>query len=258
MTGDRALTRSELIDHLVASRIAGDVATSRTSNLANIEKMLAREPEYWFGLDLEQPWSFDDVLKVLVTRVGIDADATRTSGADRIDPELVVDALDEAAELIDRVARDRGRVLLATGHPTGILALHLPIARRLTEAGCDVLTPADGDWVEVIGDRRRIRYLDGVATVGTGGDLMHTHSPEPMQHALAQLPTPPDLVIADHGWAGAAGQAGVTTIGFADTNDPALFVGAEEGKVAVVVPLDDNVLPAAYGPVATYLLAARG
>ena len=258
MTGDRALTRTQLIDHLVASRIAGDVATSRTSNLANIDKMLAREPEYWFGLDLDQPWSFDDVLKVLVTRVGIDADTTRTTGADRIDPELCVDALDAAAQLLGRVVACRGRVLFATGHPTGILALHLPIARRLAEARCEVLTTADGDWVEVIGERRRIRYLDGVATVGTGGDLLHTHSPEPMQHVLAELAAPPDLVIGDHGWAGAAGQAGVPTVGFADTNDPALFVGAEEGKVTVAVPLDDNVLPAAYGPLATYLLSAFG
>jgi hypothetical protein len=245
----------QLADHLVTHRIAGDVATSRKSNLANIDKMLAREPEYWFGLELGRPWSFDDVLKVLTMRVGIDPDPTRTTGADRIDPQLCLDALDAAARLIDDVVRRRGRLLLGTGHPTGTLALLMPIARHLAAAGCEVLSAGDGDWVEVIGERRRIRYVDGVATVGTGGDLMHTHSPEPMQHALAQLAAPPDLVIGDHGWAGAAGEAGLPTVGLADTNDPALFVGAEEGKVAVVVPLDDNVLPAAYGPVATYLLA---
>lgn len=252
------LTRSELAEHLVAHRIAGDVATPRSSNLANIDKMLDRQPEYWFGLELDRLWTFDDVLKVLVTRVGIDADPGRTTGADRIDPQLCLDALDAAGELIARALRDRGRVLLATGHPTGILTLHLPIARRLAAAGCEVLTVADGDWVEVIGAPRRIRYLEGVATVGTKGDLMHTHSPEPMQHILAALPAMPDLVIADHGWAGAAAQAGVPTVGFADTNDPALFVGAEEGKVAVAVPLDDNVLPAAYAPVATYLFSRAG
>jgi Phosphatase len=251
-----ALSRAELTEHLVAHRIAGDVATSRASNLANIEKMLARAPEYWFGLELSRQWSFEDVLKVLVARVGIDPDPSRTTGADRIDPELVVDALDAAGESLARVIRARGRVVLGTGHPTGLLTLHLPLARRLVAAGCEVLTVADGDWVEVLGDRRRIRYVEGVATVGTGGDLMHTHSPEPMQHVLAMLQAPPDLVIADHGWAGAAAEAGIPTIGFADTNDPALFVGAEEGKVAVAVPLDDNVLPSAYGPVATYLLRA--
>jgi hypothetical protein len=249
------LTRALLGEHLVAHRIAGDVATSRVSNLANIEKMLARQPEYWFGLELDRAWTADEVLKVLAARVGIDPDPERTTGSDRIDPQLCLDALDAAAGMVAATARTRGRVLLATGHPTGVLALHLPLAAGLAAAGCEVMAAADGDWVEVIGDRRRIRYLAGVATVGTGGDLIHTHSPEPMQHVLRTLRTPPDLVIADHGWAGAAGQAGIPTIGLADTNDPALFVGAEEGKVAVVVPLDDNVLPMAYAPVATYLLA---
>ena len=250
-----ALSRAELGDHLVAHRIAGDVATSRVSNLANIDKMLAREPEYWFGLELDRSWTAGEVLKVLAARVGIDPDPERTAGGDRIDPELCLDALDAAAELLARAAGARSRVLVATGHPTGVLALHLQLAAGLKAAGCDLLSAADGDWVEVIGDRRRIRYLGGVATVGTGGDLMHTHSPEPMLRVLAALDAPPDLVVADHGWAGAAAQAGIPTIGLADTNDPALFVGAEEGKVAVAVPLDDNVLPSAYVPLAPYLLS---
>jgi hypothetical protein len=74
-----------------------------------------------------------------------------------------------------------------------------------------------------------------------------------MQAVLA-VGARPDLVIADHGWAGAAAEAGITTIGLADTNDPAMFVGAEEGKVAVAVPLDDNVAPAHYLPLAEHLV----
>ena len=95
-----------------------------------------------------------------------------------------------------------------------------------------------------------------MATTGTGGDLLHTHSPEPMQALLAAAGDRPlaDLVVADHGWAGAAGQAGLPVVGFADTNDPALFLAAAEGGVDVVVPLDDNVAPADYAPVAAYLL----
>ena len=69
---------------------------------------------------------------------------------------------------------------------------------------------------------------------------------------------PPDLVVADHGWAGAAGQAGITTVGFADCNDPALFVGEAEGKVAVVVPLDDNVAAAPVRPDDGVPAARRG
>src|SRR4051812_47409459 len=153
------MTRTQLAEHLVAHRIAGDVATSRVSNLANIDKMLARQPEYWFGLELDRPWTADDVLKVMAARVGIDPDPTRASGADRIDPQLCLDALDAAAGLLVGATRARGRVLLATGHPTGVLALHMRLAAGLSAAGCEVVVAADGDWVEVIGERRRIRYL---------------------------------------------------------------------------------------------------
>jgi hypothetical protein len=251
-------TRSELLDHVVRTRIAGDVATARASNLDNVTKMLARDPHYWFGVELDRPWTHQEIVDVMVARVGIHPDLDRRHGADTIDPELCVAALDAAAARLAVAASARGRVLCATGHPTGLLALYLPLLIALADAGCEILTPAAETWV-TLGDRqRRIRYVGGVATVGTGGDLLHTHAAEPMQAILATGLAAPDLVIADHGWAGAAGQAGWPVVGFADTNDPALFVAAEEGKAEVVVPLDDNVDPAAYAPLAAYLVGRLG
>ena len=47
-------------------------------------------------------------------------------------------------------------------------------------------------------------------------------------------------------------------MGFADSNDPALFVGEHEGKVRVAVPLDDNVEPHLYAPLTAFLLHAAG
>ena len=70
--------------------------------------------------------------------------------------------------------------------------------------------------------------------------------------------TMPDLVIADHGFAGAAGAAGLLVVGFADCNDPALFMGEAEGRVDVAVPLDDNVQPDLYEPVTAFLVAGAG
>jgi hypothetical protein len=125
-----------------------------------------------------------------------------------------------------------------------------------------VLAPAAGwqyeEWRRHSEELREIRYVADVAMVSNRGELCHTHSARPMREMLAALArvgeAPPDLVFADHGWAGAAGEAGVSVVGFADSNDPAMFLGAEEGRIAVAIPLDDNVAPHLYGPLTAYLL----
>ena len=250
-------TREELREHLVRHRIAGDVGTPRASNVGNVRKMLDRDPDYWFGVELDRAWTYEDVVAVVAARAGIDPDPTRESGADVIDPDKCIDGLEAIAARLAAVAAERGPVLLATGHPTGLLEMYMAFAAALSAAGCPILTPAAEAWVGVQGTQRRIRYVGGVATIGTGGDLLHTHVPEPMARILEELARSgdrPALVVADHGWAGAAGQAGLATVGFADTNDPALFVAAEQGGLEVVVPLDDNVAPASYVPLTSYAL----
>jgi len=250
-------TREELREHLIRHRIAGDIATPRASNVGNVRKMLDRDPDYWFGVELDREWTYEQVVATVAERVGIDADHTRESGSDVIDPDLTLEALDAVADRLAKVADVGGSVLLATGHPTGLLEMYMTVATALTAAGCTVITPAAESWVSIPGTQRRIRYVGAVATIGTGGDLLHTHAPEPMARILEELrrtSSTPDLVVADHGWAGAAGQAGLATVGFADTNDPALFVAAAEGKVEVAVPLDDNVAPAHYVPLTAYVL----
>lgn len=70
---------------------------------------------------------------------------------------------------------------------------------------------------------------------------------------MAVLDEPPDLVVADHGWAGVAADRGIDTLGLADCNDPALFVAEHEGKPIVTVPLDDNVPPQHYDPLSEFV-----
>ncbi len=75
-----------------------------------------------------------------------------------------------------------------------------------------------------------------VAVLEHGATLWHTHSGEPMRAILTGLEREgrplPDLVVADHGWAGYAGQHGVDSVGYADCNDPALFLAESEGDRA--------------------------
>ncbi|MDN3353956.1 phosphatase [Actinomadura sp. DC4] len=259
-------TRTELRDHLVRTLIAGEVATPRQNNLLHYRRMAAGKPYYQFGLELERAWTFEEIFALMVKKCGIDPDPSHVYGDDTIDPELTIDALDAMGDRIAQAAERRETVLLATGHPSGLLPVYLAVARELAERGCAVLTPAAGWSYEVDtpqGPRtRQIRYIDRVAVLSGGGALHHTHDPHPMRAILEELTVNstvwPDLAIADHGWAGAAGQAGVATVGFADCNDPALFAGEAEGKVHAVVPLDDNVPPHYYTPLTVYLLARSG
>ena len=253
-------TDPSLRDHLVAARIAGDVGTTREDNLRNMARMARGDVNYDFGLVPDRVWTPEQVLEVMVRLCGVQPDPGITSGPDTIDPDLTVAALDRWRDRLAKAAAGSERVLLATGHPTGVLALHLEVAAALRRAGCEVLVPAldwSWDWEEERGRSRprHIRALGGVHVLASGGELLHTHRPEPMRALLAALAEPPDLVVADHGWAGAAAQAGIETLGLADCNDPALFVAEAEGKPITTVPLDDNVLPHLYDPLAAHVLA---
>lgn len=255
-------TRDQLRAHLVDSRIAGRVATPRENNLQNFLRMSRREPLYLFGLLPTGAWTFPDVLALMAERCGVVPDAGFTVGQDTIDPDRTLDRLDAMADRLRLAGERRERVLVATGHPVGLRPTHTAVAAGLRAAGCELLTPAGG-WkhpdVPELGDQAgTLDWVDGVAVLRGRYGLRHTHSPLLMQAALAALDTPPDLVLADHGWAGAAGQAGIDTVGFADCNDPALFVGEAEGRVLSCVPLDDNVDPRHYLPLTAYLLERAG
>lgn len=251
-----AADRAALMRQLVTARIAGAVRTPRESNVANARSCAEGDPDYSFGLDLGGRWTYPQVIALMAERVGIDPDPAYVEGPDTIDPERLLDAADRAAAQLALVAGTRGSVLLATGHPAGLLGVYQAIGTALAARGCTVLTPGSGVAVEGWRRPAEVRYVGGVAMLSIGGELRHTHLPTPMQVMLGALEgARPDLVVADHGFAGAAGQAGLCTVGFADCNDPALFVGEAEGRLAAVVPLDDNVLPDLYLPVTDWLLA---
>ncbi|GIH90930.1 phosphatase [Planobispora siamensis] len=251
-------SRDELKTHLTRTRIAGDVATSRENNLDHYRSLANRDPHHMFGLTMGEGWSYRDVLELMAKSAGVVADPAHRRGQDTIDPDRTIEATEAMGDVIAEVLRSGSpRILLATGHPTGLLTVHLALARLLRERGARLMSPAEGwsYWGSGFGRRRKIRYLDDVAMLDDKGAFVHTHDPAPMEAMIAEMGDDrPDLVIADHGWAGAAGEAGILTVGFADSNDPALFVGEAEGKIAVTVPLDDNVLPRDYHPLTQHLV----
>jgi Phosphatase len=259
-------TRDELVKHLLDTRIAGAVATPRENNLLHYRLLADRDPYYLFGLDPGPQWTFDTILDLMAAKVGVDPRLNLRSGQDTIDPQLTVSALDRYADRLAEAARERQRVLIATGHPGNLLSLYQRFAAVLRAAGCAVVEAGAGWSYEAAttgGHRRQtIRYYAGVGMMNQGGSLVHTHAARPIRAALTDLAESgeplPDLVLADHGWCGGAARAGIRAIGFADSNDPALFVGEAEGTVAVAVPLDDGLPPEDYLPIGDYVLHRAG
>jgi hypothetical protein len=253
-------SRQSLTEHLVRTRIAGDVATPRENNRSHYRKLSEGDRYFWFGLELGDRWTDEeDVLAVMAERCGVVADPAHRSGQDTIDPELTVDALDRAATRLRKAADGGQRVLLATGHPGGLLDVHRRTAAALRAAGCEIVRIPGG----LSADEGGVFQFCDVAMLERGATLWHTHSPAPMAailDALEERGEPlPDLVVADHGWAGCAGERGIDAIGYADCNDPALFIGEAEGTVSVTIPLDDHVVdPRYYDPMTAYLLDAAG
>ncbi|OIJ65707.1 phosphatase [Streptomyces mangrovisoli] len=253
-------SRAELVDHLKRTRIAGEVATPRENNLLHYRKLANGDRHYWLGLELGDRWRDEqDVLAVMAERVGVNDDPEHRYGQDTIDPELTIDALERLAGRLRKAAEGRQRVLLATGHPGGLLDVHRATAVALRAAGCEIVVIPE----ELQTDEGYVMQFADVAVLEHGATLWHTHSGEPMRQILTALEREgrplPDLVVADHGWAGYAARHGVDSVGYADCNDPALFLAEAEGTLQVAVPLDDHVRsPRHYDPMTAYLLDAAG
>lgn len=124
--------------HLVGSRLAGVVGTSREAGLRSYRAFAARDPRVLLGIDPGSGWGFGDVLAVMAERVGVPADPRCVTGPDVIDPALTLAGLDAFAGRLAEVVRRRGAVLIGTGHPHRLLGFYVRLADALS-AG-DVLS----------------------------------------------------------------------------------------------------------------------
>lgn len=250
--------------YLPASRLAGAVATSPRSTLASCARMIRGDASYTFGLE---DWSSTRFLEAVdaVRRVcgGDPGGRDDPDGPGWIEPSRTLAGIARHREVLARVVDGGGaRVLLATGHPTGLLPHYQAIGRLLQEGGSQLLAPLD-DRRDVDADGRRLglRYLDGVACLFDGGALLHTHRSRWMERALDALdalrggPGTVELCVADHGFAGAAIERGIPTLSIAEVNDPALPLAQVRGRTDAVLPIDDNLAPQRFVPVTAAMLA---
>jgi len=246
----RPHTRDELERGLLSGMVAGWASHPIDNVRGNALLLLDGDPDKQFGLSgLVDGIDLDGILSLVETAAGAPIDRDARYGPVDIRPAPIVDACLAAGERLADLCRAGASVVLATGHPVGLAHLYHELNALLRDEGARVLRLGVGarwrdrglphDWV--------IEHWDDVAVVSDTREPRHTHRPDAMERMLAG--TRPDLVIADHGFAGMAIEAGIETISIADVNDPALLVAKAQGRTEHVLVFDDHVEPDAYWPV---------
>ena len=245
----RPYPREELARALEAGGVAGPAGHPHHNVFGNIRMLVEHDPDKLFGLsNMPEPIGFEDIVRIVGEASGVPIDALATEGSPDIDADVVLDACDAMGERLAAAARHSERVLFATGHPGDLDPLYGAIADLAAARGAEIVRPAEGEsWRDArAGHDWTIAYHGAVGMVTDGLRPRHTHRPDAMERMLAE--DRPDLVVADHGLAGAAIEAGVETLSIADVNDPALIVAKAQGRTEVVVVLDDHVPAEAYWP----------
>lgn len=244
---------AELQQRLERLGVTGEKAGhERHLNLKAVRQLKEGSPKAAFGYHEKVALSEPEILKIMASYTGCSADFNFQKGAGYISPAATLKGLREMAQMIKKTGAKKGRLIVATGHTGGMTGYYLSLIPLLEKYGCQVLEglgagtvtesfpcPHCGQhMVDVVLD-----YVGKLAVLSDGEVILHTHASRPMEIILAECREQglwPDLVIADHGFAGAAAKAGILTIAVMDTNDPGLALAKEEGAPLILLPLDDN------------------
>jgi hypothetical protein len=263
IAGVQPMSVSEARVALTAAGITGaHQSHSRGNVLSKIRTILDNEEDDdCFGLTGLSKYSIGEVLGFVAELTGCSHDVALAEGYDVIDPQRTMSGILAAATRLAQEARRGAALLAGTGHPTGLLEHNIRVVDAYRRAGGKVLRLREDENLSAGAARRfEVRYVGGVGCAADWGSLKHDHSPRAME-ALLDAGTWPDIVLGDHGFAGAAIERGIPTVAVMDINDPALAIAWAEGNDVQVVPMDDNRLPRLYEPswrLFQEVLAGRG
>jgi hypothetical protein len=233
---------------LVSAGITGPHQShGRAKNIAKIYALLDGGTEDDFGLTGLDRYSAGEVLGFLAELTGSSPDIADVESDELIDPDKTIAGVVAAAHRLEEHARRGGTLLVATGHPTGLLEHDVRVADAFRQNGGKLLRSREEERLELPGRAKEVRYVGGVGCLADWGQLLHTHSSAAMEALLEAQPWP-EMVLADHGFAGAAIERGIPTIAVMDINDYALAVASGEGRDVIIIPMDDNRPPRLYEP----------
>jgi hypothetical protein len=228
--------RAELKHQHVAGR---STRFGREEVVGLMRRVVQGAPPALLGLSPSPGLALEHVEAAVDAVYGWEGDGPRA----RIGPGRTVDGFTAAAARVLEVARSGARITFATARPASLLPVYRRLAARAGAEGAVVLdcgeTPGFGP------SGRRVRWVDHVAVLTDGAALLAEAPAEATDEWLFTLPRP-DLVVADHTYAGVASASGLEVIAFADLDAVAFAVAAWQGRAIRVVPLDDRRPPDAY------------
>jgi hypothetical protein len=237
----RADTGSNLRDALKHAHVSGRSLRYGRDEVTGIMRRVEQgAPSSLCGLPAFAGVTREQVAAAVEHVYGWEGDGPRA----RIAPARTIDGFTVAATRVLEVARAGGRLAFATARPAALLQLYRRLAARAAGEGAVVLA---GDETVGFGPAgRRVRWVDHVAVLTDGAALLADDGVEAAEEWLFTLARP-DLVVADHSYAGVASASGLEVAAFADLDAVALAVAAWQGRAIRVVPLDDRRPPSAYG-----------
>jgi hypothetical protein len=234
---------------LIAAGITGPHQShQRSKNIEKIHALLEGGTDDSFGLTGLDRYSAGEVLGFLSELTGCSDDIADLRCDELIDPDKTIEGVLAAAQRLAEHAQRGGTLLMATGHPTGLLENSIRIADAFRHSGGKLLRSREEERLDIPGKGKEVRYVGSVGCLSDWGQLLHTHSSAAMEALLEAEPWP-ELVFADHGYAGAAIERGIPTVAVMDINDYALAVASAEGRDVTIIPMDDNRPPRLYEPV---------
>jgi hypothetical protein len=232
---------------LAERRVTGlHARLGRAEVSAVVGRLAAGHVDATLGLDIGRI-TREEAEDALQAVWGTDPTAARMT----IEPDHTTDAIGRVAARLTEVARERGRVALATGRPASLLGCYAAIAAALDAAGARVVDL--GAYGPFHGSRW-LWWVDGVAVVTDGASLLADAGLGTGDEWLFAVGRP-DLLVCDRGFAAAGVTAGIETIALADLDAVALGVAERRQHPVRVVPVDEQRPPGAYDPLVEALTA---
>lgn len=240
-----AVSDEEIMERLTRLRICGpEGAHTRQNNLESISRMKAGDSYVTLGIRVveeavrdDDRWSTAALLDSVAGVTGCSHDPAHTVGMGYISPRATLKGLKVCAERVAEAARRGDTLFFGTGHAGCLIACYQEIADACREMGAVLVRAAEGYELQ---DWEFVDWVGDVCAVSNGSGLLHTHTQRAMEAVLSQWAGRIGLAVTDHGFLGPLLNAGIPTIAFFDTNDPAAAVARDLGAAVTLVPLNDN------------------